>query len=93
MEHKDPIYYFFIVPITLLILQLIALLAITSLKRWIKYKIDKAKDFISTYERRPNWRRTSLREAALQAEANRKQRIVDNHSKLVRQGDETTDKE
>ena len=86
MEHKDPIYYFFIVPIILLILQVIALFAIESFKQWVRNKLERLKNFISTYERRPQWRRTSLREAALQAEANRKQRIVDNHAKLTQQG-------
>ena len=87
MEYKDPIYYFFIVPTVLLILQVIALLIIESFKQWLLKKLSKLKSFISTYERRPNWRCTSLREAAFQAEVNRKQRIVDNHSKLLRQGE------
>lgn len=85
--HKDPYYYFFIVPIALLILQVIALLTIESFKRWLLNKLSKLKAFISKYEQRPSWRRVSLREAAMQAEANRKQRIVDNHSKLLRQGE------
>jgi predicted Holliday junction resolvase-like endonuclease len=81
--YKDPIHYFFIVPVALLLIQLILFFTYNSIKQWLLVKLRKLHS--NLYKSPPTWRRTSLREAALKAEQNRKQRIINNHAKLLKQ--------
>ena len=87
---KDPIYYYFIVPVALLLIQLIALILIIKFKSFMRCKYNQISAYFKSEGK--EYRIVTVKEAKMRAEANEQQRIADNHKKLTTQGFEETKK-
>lgn len=86
MAYKDPIHYYFIVPIVLLVVQVVGVILIYKVKSVILKMLED-------FERRDNsdYRIVTRKEAEMRAKANEQERIVDNHKTLTMQGKQHND--
>ena len=85
MHTQDPIYYYFIVPLILLVIQLIGLLLYIKCKGWFIARAKQLQKLCQSDDK--DLYILTRKEQQMQAEANEQQRMANNHSKLTRQGE------
>ena len=87
--YKDPVWYYFIVPVVVIVLRLMMLIVYFKLKAMA---VARYAQFVNHFKpEEQHFRMPTQKESQMQAEHNRRQRIIGNHDKLVGYGGEQDD--
>ena len=83
--YKDPVYYYFIVPLMLLVAQVIIAVLMWKVKQVIIRTVTRLEALFETADN--DYRVVTRKEAEMRAHKNELERMVANHSTLTLQGE------
>ena len=84
MAHKDPFYYYLILPIALLIIQLVVAVLAYKIRRVVLVGVGKLQAHFT--KDNSDYRILTRKEAEMRAHKHERERIAANHSILTQQG-------
>lgn len=84
MAHKDPFYYYLIIPLALLIIQVVCVILIHTMKQSILKRLEQVNNFFKTDN--SDYRIVTRKEAEMRAHKKEQERMADNHATLTQQG-------
>ncbi len=84
MTHQDPFYFYLIVPLVLLLIQVIALILIHVVKESVLSRLNEVVQSFKTDN--SDYRIVTRKEAEIRTHKYEQERMADNHATLTQQG-------